>query len=149
MTSAVISHACMNRDHPTTSAPVGFDPWPLLPKRAVAGRVAGLRLVIHGRSGGVVPSCFQDLLMAVSDIREAPVELEVLTAEQPEPACCHEFLGLQFGFDHRFQGLFHGFPPHCCQGWPPWEAVLPFQSLSLLPLLVGPPHFAVAALNWC
>ncbi len=88
MTSAVVSHACMNRDQLTSSAPVGFDPWPLLPKRAVAGRVAGLRLVIHGRSGGVVPPCFKDLLMAVRDIREAPVELEVLTAEQPEPVRC-------------------------------------------------------------
>ena len=88
MTSAVISHACMNRDHSTTSALVGFDPWPLLRKRAEAGRAVGLRLVIHGRSGGVVPPCLQQLLVAVSERREAPVEFEVLTAEHPKPARC-------------------------------------------------------------
>ena len=88
MVSAVVSHACMDCDHLTSSVPVGFDPWPLLPKRAEAGRAAGLRLVIHGRSGGVVPPCFQHLLVAVSEIRAAPVELEVLTAEHPEPAHC-------------------------------------------------------------
>ena len=88
MPPAVISHACMNRDHPTTTAPVGVDPWPLLRKRAEAGRAVGLRLVIHGRSAGVVPPCLQQLLAAVSERREAPVELEVLTAEQPMPARC-------------------------------------------------------------
>ena len=88
MPSAVVSHACMNGNHLTTSAQGASDPWPLLRKRGELSGATALRLVIHGRSGGLVPPCLQQIVVAVAERRAAPVELEVLTAEHPSPVQC-------------------------------------------------------------
>ena len=88
MPSAVVSHACMNENHLTRSVPGASDPWPLLRKRGDLSGGTALRLVIHGRSGGLVPPCLQQIVDAVAERRAAPVELEVLTAEQPAPVQC-------------------------------------------------------------
>ena len=88
MPSAVISHACMNENHLTRSVPGASDPWPLLRKHGALSGGTALRLVIHGRSGGVVPPCLQKIVDAVAERRTAPVELEVLTAEHPSPVQC-------------------------------------------------------------
>ena len=89
MSSAVVSHACMNGNHLTTSVQGAFDPWPLLRKRGESGGATALRLVVHGRSGGLVPPCVREISVAVAESRAAPVELEVLTADVPTPAQCH------------------------------------------------------------
>lgn len=88
MPSAVVSHACMNGNHLTRSAQGASDPWPLLRKRGELSGATALRLVIHGRSGGLVPPCLQQIVVAVAERRAAPVELEVLTAEHPSPVQC-------------------------------------------------------------
>ena len=88
MPSAVVSHACMNGNHLTRSVQGASDPWPLLRKRGELSGATALRLVIHGRSGGLVPPCLQYIVDAVAECRTAPVELEVLTAEHPSPVQC-------------------------------------------------------------
>ena len=88
MPSAVVSHACMNGNHLTRSAQGASDPWPLLRKRGELSGATALRLVIHGRSGGLVPPCLRQIVVAVAERRAAPVELEVLTAEYPSPVQC-------------------------------------------------------------
>lgn len=73
-------------DHnpPMTSAGTAIDPWPLLRNRGSCRERRVLRLVVHGRSGGVVPDCFISLVDEVQTLRGAPVQLEVLTsADQP------------------------------------------------------------------
>lgn len=66
-----------------TSAGAVIDPWPLLRNDASDEARRGLHLVVHGRSGGVVPDCLASLPDLLSRRRSAPVQLEVLTAEQP------------------------------------------------------------------
>ncbi len=88
MSSAVIGHEVMHRDHLTTSGQGGPDPWPLLRNRGDSDRSVGLRLVIHGRSGGLVSSCLNQIVVAVSERRSSQVELEVLTADRQQPARC-------------------------------------------------------------
>ena len=69
-----------------TSDSAFFDPWPLLRNGASDGGRQGLHLVVHGRSGGVVPDCLASLANLLAQRRSAPVQLEVLTAEQPVSA---------------------------------------------------------------
>ena len=69
-----------------TSDSAFFDPWPLLRNGASDGGRQGLHLVVHGRSGGVVPDCLASLPELLAQRRSAPVQLEVLTAEQPVSA---------------------------------------------------------------
>lgn len=69
-----------------TSAGMVIDPWPLLRNDASDGGRQGLHLVVHGRSGGVVPECLASLPDLLAQRRAAPVQLEVLTAEQPVSA---------------------------------------------------------------
>ena len=65
-----------------TSADVAIDPWPLLRNgSSVRGRFA-LRVVVHGRAGGVVPAGLSALMDQVQSQRQAPVQLEALTAER-------------------------------------------------------------------
>ncbi len=64
-----------------SSADVGIDPWPLLRNRSSVGASFALRLVVHGRSGGVVPVGLTTLVEQLQARRQAPVQLEVLTAE--------------------------------------------------------------------
>ena len=66
-----------------TSASAVIDPWPLLRNDASDAGRHGLHLVVHGRSGGVVPDCLASLPDLLAQRRSAPVQLEVLTAEQP------------------------------------------------------------------
>ena len=65
-----------------TSASASFDPWPLLRKHSSSDQRRALRLVVHGRSGGVIPGCLCTLEEQLKLIRRAPVQLEVLTAEK-------------------------------------------------------------------
>ena len=65
-----------------TSASASFDPWPLLRKRCSPVQRRALRLVVHGRSGGVVPGCLCTLGEELKSIRQAPVQLDVLTSEE-------------------------------------------------------------------
>ena len=65
MPSAVVSHACMNENHLTRSVPGASDPWPLLRKRGELSGGTALRLVIHGRSGGLISPCLQKIVDAV------------------------------------------------------------------------------------
>ena len=65
-----------------TSAGMAIDPWPLLRNDASEARRHGLHLVVHGRSGGVVPDCLASLPDLLAQRRSAPVQLEVLTAER-------------------------------------------------------------------
>lgn len=62
-----------------------FDPWSLL-RNSDLGCQRAIRLVVHGRSGGVVPESLIELQQALQQRRQAPVQLEVLTATTP-PAC--------------------------------------------------------------
>ena len=67
-----------------TSAGTAIDPWPLLRNSGSVRERRALHLVVHGRSGGVVPDCFIALADAVQQRRGALVQLEVLTsADQP------------------------------------------------------------------
>ena len=54
MISAVVGHVVMSRVRSTTPVQAVPDPWPLLHKRGEPACSVGLRLVIHGRSGGLV-----------------------------------------------------------------------------------------------
>ena len=73
-------------NNPMTSAGKVIDPWPLLRNGASDGRRRGLHLVVHGRSGGDVPDCLASLPTLLAERRSAPVQLEVLTAENPVSA---------------------------------------------------------------
>ncbi|WP_114990703.1 DNA mismatch repair protein MutS [Synechococcus sp. UW179A] len=68
-----------------TTASSAIDPWPLLRNSDLGGQRA-IRLVVHGRSGGVVPESLIELRRALQQRRQAPVQLEVLTADSP-PEC--------------------------------------------------------------
>ena len=69
-----------------TSAEKAFDPWPLLRKCSSSRENFALRLVVHGRSGGFIPTCLSNLVHAVEGHRSAPVVVEVLTSDRPPPA---------------------------------------------------------------
>ena len=88
MISAVVGHVVMSRIRSTTPVQAVPDPWPLIHKRGESACSVGLRLVIHGRSGGLVPHCLHQISAAVTERRGAPVEFEVLTAELPIAAQC-------------------------------------------------------------
>ena len=83
-----MSHACMSENHTTRSAQGGSDPWPLLRKHGESCGDTAIRLVIHGRAGGVIPPCLQHIADAVAERRTAPVELEVLTSEHASDGQC-------------------------------------------------------------
>ena len=81
-------------NNPQTSSAQGvMHPWRLLRKQAflcpsppVRGASTGathavLRLVVHGRSGGEIPACLLEFAKDLEVQRQAPVELEALTAE--------------------------------------------------------------------
>ena len=72
-----------------TSGETGIDPWPLLRKCSSSQEDYALRLVIHGRSSGVIPHCFSNLVDAVQAHRRAPVVLDVLTSADRPPASSH------------------------------------------------------------
>ena len=78
-------HETENLDDDVMSA-VGsaIDPWPLLRNRKLRSERA-IRLVVHGRSGGVVPEALSALREELQQHRSAPVQLEVLTADAPPP----------------------------------------------------------------
>ena len=57
------------------------DPWPLLRKQASPQGRRALHLVVHGRSGGVIPDCLIELAETLARLRSAPVQLDALTAE--------------------------------------------------------------------
>ena len=38
------------------------DPWPLLRKRSSASQQFAIRMVVHGRSGGLVPECLSSFI---------------------------------------------------------------------------------------
>ena len=78
-------HETKNYDDGVMSA-VGsaIDPWPLLRNRKLQSERA-IRLVVHGRSGGVVPEALTALRQELQQHRSAPVQLEVLTADAPPP----------------------------------------------------------------
>ena len=77
-------------NQPMTPAGPAIDPWPLLRNSGSDRDRRVLRLVVHGRSGGVVPDCFIALADAVQHRRGAPVQLEVLTSadQPPRPDSC-------------------------------------------------------------
>jgi hypothetical protein len=56
------------------------DPWAFLRSKAWSGHDA-IRLVVHGRSEGLVSACITEFVARLQRRREAPVELEVLTAD--------------------------------------------------------------------
>ncbi|HGY5534395.1 MAG TPA: DNA mismatch repair protein MutS [Prochlorococcus sp.] len=66
----------------TTPVTTALDPWWLIPNRDEDGIKRALRLIVHGRAGGVVPSCIRALAMQVEKRRGTPVEVEALTAAQ-------------------------------------------------------------------
>ena len=70
---------------PMTSVGMAINPWPLLRNKSSARSSRALRLVVHGRSGGEVPVCLTTLVAVLQQRRSSPVQLEVLTAEAPEP----------------------------------------------------------------
>ena len=65
-----------------TSAGTAIDPWPLLRNADSALQRRSLHLVVHGRSGGSVPACLASLQAVLEQRRSAPVQLDVLTADQ-------------------------------------------------------------------
>ena len=82
--SARRHESVINHNSPMTSAGTAIDPWPLLRNSGSVRERRALHLVVHGRSGGVVPDCFIALADAVQQRRGALVQLEVLTsADQP------------------------------------------------------------------
>jgi hypothetical protein len=58
------------------------DPWPLLRNRSSASQQFAIRMVVHGRSGGVVPTCLSSFVDDLQGKRSAPVQLQALTAEE-------------------------------------------------------------------
>ena len=77
-----------NDDPPMTTVGSSIDPWPLL-RNGDLGCQRAIRLVVHGRSGGVVPDSLIELSQSLQRRRSAPVQLEVLTAESA-PVCPKE-----------------------------------------------------------
>lgn len=69
-----------------TSASASMDPWPLLRNSASLDKRRALRLVVHGRSGGEIPTCLRSLADELQQARCAPVQLDVLTLDQELPA---------------------------------------------------------------
>ncbi len=72
----------------STTSPVHAinDPWLLIRKRHQGSVRWGIRLIVHGRAGGVVPACLRSLAEEVERRRGAPAQIEALTAEaSPEP----------------------------------------------------------------
>ncbi len=57
-----------------------LDPWPLLRKHEEVGCKRALRLIVHGRAGGYVPSCVRSFALQVAQRRGTPVLVEALTA---------------------------------------------------------------------
>ena len=70
-----------NRLMRSVGAPI--DPWPLLRNSASARPPFALRLVVHGRAGGVVPDGLLSIVDGLQARRQAPVQLEALTADHP------------------------------------------------------------------
>tara|TARA_B100002051_G_scaffold267589_1_gene296290 strand:+ start:400 stop:1047 length:648 start_codon:yes stop_codon:yes gene_type:complete len=62
-----------------------IDPWPLIRKRTSMARANALHLVVHGRSGGAVPACIHSLISELRERRQAPIQLETLTADSIPP----------------------------------------------------------------
>ena len=73
-------------NRPMTPVGTAIDPWPLLRNGSSKGSPRSLRLVVHGRSGGEIPMCLTTLADELQRIRRAPVQLDVLTAEDTIPA---------------------------------------------------------------
>jgi sirohydrochlorin ferrochelatase len=59
-----------------------------LERRLASLPAAPLRLVVHGRAGGVVPAEWQELAAELERRRGAPVALRALTAADPGPPPC-------------------------------------------------------------
>ena len=68
-----------------TTVSSAIDPWPSL-RNSDLGCQRAIRLVVHGRSGGVVPESLIELRKSLQQRRQSPVQLEVLTADAP-PVC--------------------------------------------------------------
>ena len=82
-------HGSRGNDDPSmTTVGSAIDPWPLLRNSELRSQRA-IRLVVHGRSGGVVPESLIELSQSLQRRRSAPVQLEVLTAESA-PVCPKE-----------------------------------------------------------
>ena len=76
-------HGSWRNDNPLmTAVSSSIDPWPLL-RNSDLGCQRAIRLVVHGRSGGVVPESLIEFHQALQQRRQAPVQLEVLTADSP------------------------------------------------------------------
>ena len=73
-------------NRPMTPVGTAIDPWPLLRNGSSKEAARALRLVVHGRSGGEIPMCLTTLSDELQRIRRAPVQLDVLTAEDKIPA---------------------------------------------------------------
>ena len=58
------------------------DPWPLLRNRSSASQQFAIRMVVHGRAGGVVPTCLSSFVDDLQGKRSAPVQLQALTADE-------------------------------------------------------------------
>ncbi len=64
----------------TTSFEPTCDPWRLLRKRWLPGPRRGIRLVVHGSSGGKIHPCFYELMKDVQNLRGMDVHLEAITS---------------------------------------------------------------------
>lgn len=62
------------------SAATASDPWPLLRKQVSHQGCRALRLVVHGRPGGIVPDCLLDVAETLALVRASPVQLDALTS---------------------------------------------------------------------
>ena len=67
-----------------TLAESGEDPWRFLRDGSNTAQRA-IRLVVHGRSQGVVPPCISQCADRLQERRSAPVQLEVLTSDDCVP----------------------------------------------------------------
>ncbi|BEV35358.1 DNA mismatch repair protein MutS [Synechococcus sp. M16CYN] len=68
-----------------TSDNMLIDPWPLLRNSALGLNDCALRVVVHGRSNGVVPECLCSLMTDLQGQRLAPVQLQALTSNHRPP----------------------------------------------------------------
>ena len=68
-----------------TLAESGEDPWRFLRDGSHPAQRA-IRLVVHGRSQGVVPPCISQCADRLQERRSAPVQLEVLTSDDCVPS---------------------------------------------------------------